>query len=138
MIRSVLLLLALLAACSHVAPAPEVLPEPPIPVVEPSPPPPAVTVPRKIRAALDRAVPREQALAASPASNGADIALVILLHRNVVSALAELERDGGRHVTPAAIARAQTAVKDLQNHLNEFQASSAPPQQASQPESAAP
>jgi hypothetical protein len=121
MMRAMFLLLALVA-CSHPVPVPDALPEPPIPAVEPPPPPAAVAVPKKIRAALDRAVPREQALAASPASDGADIALVRKLHRNVVTALAELERDGGRHVTPAAIARAQTAVKDLQNHLDEFQA----------------
>lgn len=124
LIRSVLCVLMLLSACSPVAPASviptEDLAVPPVPPLEP--PPAAVAVPRKIRDALDRAVPREQALAASPASDAADIALVLLLHRNVVAALAALERDGGRHVTPAAIARAQTAVKDLQNNLSEFQA----------------
>lgn len=117
----------LLTGCSAALPVPPaVVPEAPPQAVEPIPTPVAIAVPTKIRAALDRAVPREQALAASPASDGDDIALVRKLHRNVVDALAALERDGGRHMTPDAMRRAQTAVKDLQNHLDEFQAKEAP------------
>jgi hypothetical protein len=113
----ILPLLLALAACS--APVTIV---PPAPVAEPVPA--VIEVPRQVRAALVRAEPREHALAASPRSDGDDIALVRLLHHNVLIALAELERDGGRHATPAAIARAKTALKDLQHHLDEFQAAS--------------
>jgi hypothetical protein len=82
---------------------------------------PALTAAPAVRAALVRAAPREAALVASPQADADSIALVRLLHRNVEHALADLERDGGRHVTPAAVARARTAVRDLQNHLDEFQ-----------------
>jgi hypothetical protein len=124
MSRTLLVLLALLAGCAA--------PVPPTPVPEPpAPPPPEVSAPAapardaapaKIRAALARAGPREAALVAAPSTDAASIALVRQLDRNVRDALADLERDGGRHITPAAIKRAQTAITDLQNHLNEFQA----------------
>lgn len=116
--------LLLLCGCQTVATAPVPSPEPvPVAVQVPMAPPPAVVVPTKIRAALARAAPKEQELVASPQSDPADIALMTTLHRNVVDALAELERDGGRHVTPAAVTRARTAVRDLENHLAEFKAS---------------
>jgi hypothetical protein len=133
MMRATLLLVLMLASSCAAADPELPLPEPPVPpsapvvTVEPSAA--NVALPKHIRAALDRAVPQENALAASPASDSEDIRLVRLLHHNVVAALATLERDNGRHVTPAQVARAQTAVKDLQNHLNEFQAAhgGAPP-----------
>ena len=121
MMRILFLMLAL-AGCSPAPIEPPITVEPPLPVPEPVPA--VIEVPRQVRAALIRAEPREHALAASPRSDGDEIALVRLLHHNVLLALAELERDGGRHATPAAIARAKTAIKDLQHHLDEFQAAS--------------
>lgn len=124
--KPALLVLALLGAC---APAPQCsppLPAPPLPPVAQEPvaaPPPLLAAPATLRAELIRVAPREAALVASDAADADAIALVRQLHRNVEHALADLERDGGRHITPAAVKRAQTAVKDLQNHLNEFQAS---------------
>jgi hypothetical protein len=121
MIRSLALML-LLVGCAE----PEVLPlpppEPPPAPAEPVASPPATTVAPAIRAALERAAPRESALVAAPSADADSIALVRTLHRNVEHALADLERDGGRHVTPDAVKRARTAVKDLQNHLDEFHA----------------
>lgn len=119
-------LVLLLAGCAASESPPLPLPEPPAPpeVVEPAP---ATTIAPALRAALARAAPRESALVAAPSADADSIALVRTLHRNVEHALAALERDGGRHVTPAAIKRAQTAVKDLQNHLDEFQASGSAP-----------
>lgn len=120
---AVLALILLLAGCAT-KPLP-VPPVPPSPRMEPveDMPPVAIRVPAKIRADLAAVAPKEAALVASPSVGADDIALVRLLHRNVEAALADLERDGGRHVTPAARKRAATAVKDLQNHLAEFQAS---------------
>ena len=120
MIRA-LLAIVLLASCTA-PPAPPPAPSPP-PVAEaPPPPPPPTTVPAKLRAALARVTPREAALVAAPTADANDIALVRQLDSNVRQALADLERDGGRHVTPAQVAKAKTALKDLENHLNEFQA----------------
>lgn len=103
---------------------------PPLPVEPPEPPPQAAAppstglaaVPARIRAALARAAPREAAVVAAPSADAQTIAHVRELDRNVRAALAELEADGGRHVTPAGVKRAQKAIQDLQKHLNEFQA----------------
>lgn len=114
--------LALLAGCANPAPPPP-LPEPPIPPTPVEAPPAGIiNAPAKIRAALVRARPREAAAVAAPSANAQSIDLVRLLDRNARHALTDLERDGGRHITPTAVKRAQTAVKDLQNHLDEFQA----------------
>jgi hypothetical protein len=127
-------LLALLSACA----GPEPLPLPPKPMPEPvvMAPPPQTTLtaaPKRLRAALARAAPREAALVAAPDADAESIALVRKLDQNVRNALADLERDGGRHVTPTAVARARTAVGDLENHLNEFQAARHPEVVPAQP-----
>lgn len=96
------------------------------PVPEPPPPPMttqmAAAVPAQVRAALERATPRENALAASPASDDHDIAVVRRLHLKVVRALDDLERDGGRQMTPEKIRAAQTAMRNLQKQLDKFAA----------------
>lgn len=125
MMRAIVFLLPLLAACATPSEDEAALPVPPVPELQAVVPPAAAEVPKQVRAALTRAVPRELALAASPDSDGDEIRLVRLLHSNVVAALTALERDDGHHATAAEIQRARTAVKDLENHLAEFNAAHA-------------
>src|ERR1700733_13465771 len=113
---AVLLLALLLAACAR---SPATTPSPPAP-----PPQPAVVVPTTpgpalmraaIRIALTRAAPREAAVVADPKTDAEAIAMVRSLDHDVRHSLAELERDHGRHATPAALIRAHDAVKAMQD-----------------------
>lgn len=113
--RPFLLLLLVIASCSAAPVLP--LAEPPIPPITQQA---AAEIPGQVRIALERAGPREKALASSPASDSNDIAEVRRLHLLVVRALDDLDHDGGRHITPAKLKRARDAMRELQNRLDDF------------------
>jgi hypothetical protein len=122
-----LLFLLLLSGCVCASPPAPPAVTTPAPAPTPETPPPAkpssssaTQLPAILRAALVRAKPREAEMVAT-LTDGAEIALVRQLDEAVRDSLIELERDESRHMTPAVISRARTAMRDLENHLKEFQ-----------------
>jgi hypothetical protein len=124
MIRAVpLAIVLLLFGCGPSVPPEALGPPEPIPL-----PPPRdagsatdlAAAPAKLRAEHDRVIPREKAVVAT--SDADAIAKVHELDRNVQQALDDLERDGGRHITPKAVKRAQVAIGALQKTLSEVEA----------------
>jgi len=118
--KTILLLLLIMASCQ--APIPPKAVAIPDSHTTPTPTPPtSTTVPNAVRAALVNAEPQEYALAASPKSSAADIKRMRQLHANVADALAAIKHAGRHHVTPVMLARAKSAVSNLQHYVRRFQ-----------------
>lgn len=120
MIRA-LLIAATLAACSPAPPAPPLAIPPPVQPA-PLPPPkqldPLAAAPAQLHAQLARVDLQEIAIVAAPSADAATIAHLSELDGSARKALANLERDGGRHVTPSAVSRARDALAALISFLN--------------------
>jgi hypothetical protein len=120
-----LLALLPLMGCAHSQPPPPVSTTivlmQPAPVV-PSPAPVADAqlsgAPAQLAAQMAAVVPREAKAVAAPSADAGSIAELRRLDARAQGALAWLERDGGRHVTPDAVKSARTAVSALSAYLD--------------------